>query len=355
MKYILKESQYRKIIETARIQPWKGRKGQIDLPDEAFGKALDMDREFNDKYGLKGDSKIDTLKKFRHPNDNGNTEIRNIQQNITHDLQDRYMKDNNTNLPVIQSDKIGGIANKRLAMMLRKNGMEVELKGKLFSYGNSKVPENTLIINLTSAFNCPSKENGECAWGKRCYAHQSEIMYHNTEYRNLRNQHVLGMLSTKELLKLLEAYIENAPLRIKFIRLHEDGDFKDQATVDFCDKIAGHLKAKYGIQTTAYTHRVLDYSGIKNITINASSYRIKDCDRYFIPVSPQDYAKVPDGLDLSGKDIPMVSSETGKKVDTTHGTYKCPCDCRKCWFCYRTKEQNGEPEGNKITIIETVR
>ena len=127
---------------------------------------------------------------------------------------------------------------------------------KTFSYGNTKVPENTLVVNLTTAFNCPSK-NGDCQWGKRCYAHQTEVQYKDTEYRNLRNQHTLGMLSVKELLELVEAYIESAPNRIKFIRIHEDGDFKDQETLEFCDKLAGHLNAKYGIQTTAYTHRIL--------------------------------------------------------------------------------------------------
>jgi hypothetical protein len=258
------------------------------------------------------------------------------------------------NKPLISPKQIGHIGNKELADILGKYGMEVEIKGKTFSYGNSKVPENTLIVNLTSAFNCPSK-NGDCQWGKRCYAHKSEIQYKDTEYRNLRNQHVLKMLTVKELLQLVETYIECAPIRIRYIRIHEDGDFENQQIVDFCDKLAGHLKAKYGIQTTAYTHRVLDYSNIHNMTINASSYKIKSGDRYFVVVNNEDYDKIPDGLDLSGIDIPMKSSENGEKIDTTHGTYKCPCDCRNCMFCYRTKEQNGEPQNNMISVIETFR
>lgn len=355
MRYRITEEQLKKLIETARIQPWKGNKNQIDMPDKAFADALDFDNNFNKMYGLKGSNKIDTLERFRSANKEGTRNIKDVQIDLTKNLQDRYMKDKGVDNPTIPYEELGKIGNKALAEKLAKNGMELEIKGKTFSYGNSKVPENTLIINLTSAFNCPSKENGECQWGKRCYAHGTETQYKDTEYRNLRNQHTLGLLSVKEILRLVETYIENAPLKIKFIRIHEDGDFKDQATLDFCDKIAGHLKAKYGIQTTAYTHRVLDYSNIKHITINGSSYRIKNCDRYFIPVSPEDYDKVPEGLDFSGKDIPMVSTETGLKVDTTHGTYKCPCDCRKCWFCYRTKQQNGEPENNQITIIETAR
>ena len=394
MRINVTNEQYKLIIETARIQPWKGydengnkihyaykdgkkvqvkrKKGekaqrQYDVPDDAIGMVLDRDREMNKAFGLRGDDKVNSLERFQQASGEGKKAIDALQDNLTGRVKQRYMDTTGRDKAVVPPNEIGNVGNKKLkdkfgidkmsenyAEALAKYGMEVEIKGKTFSYGNSKVPENTLIINLTSAFNCPSK-NGDCQWGKRCYAHDTETQYDKTEYRNLRNQHFLKMLTPREILQLVEAYIENAPLKIKYIRLHEDGDFADQETVEFCDKLAGHLKAKYGIQTTAYTHRVLDYSNINNIIVNGSSYKIKSCDRYFIPVAYEDWKKIPEGLDLSGKDIPMVSTETGLKVDTTHGTYKCPCDCRKCYFCYRTKQQNGEPENNAITIIETAR
>lgn len=355
MKYKLTENQYKILIETAKIQPWEGNPNQPDIPDDQITSWFKDDEESNQKYSLKGDSKIDRLSTFRDLDKISKASIDNLQKAITDTLQQRYMKEKGVNNPIVPYEEIGKIGNKKLDKDLANHGMKLEIAGKTFSFGNSKIPENTLIINLTSAFNCPSKLNGQCQWGNRCYAHALERMRDKVEARNLRNQFALCKLSIKEILKLVEAYIENAPMKIKYIRLHEDGDFKDQATLDFCNTIAGHLKAKYGIQTVAYTHRVLDYSNIDNITINGSSYDIKNCDRYFIPVSKKDYDKVPEGLDFSGKDIPMRSVETGKKVDTTHGTYKCPCDCRKCFFCYRTKEQNGEPANNAITIIETSR
>lgn len=351
----LTENQYKALFETAKIQPWKGNPNQPDIPDEEISNWFKEDEKANQEFNLKGDKKINRLKPFGELDKIGRASVSDLQKAITDVLQQRYMKEKHVNTPNIPYSELGEIGNNSLKKELMRHGLDLEIKGKTFSYGNTKVPENTLVINLTSAFNCPSKLNGECKWGKRCYAHKTENRYDKTEARNLRNQTALPELSVKEILKLVESYIENAPMRIKYIRLHEDGDFKDQETVNFCDKIAGHLKAKYGIQTVAYTHRVLDYSGINNITINGSSYDIKNCDRYFIPVAPEDYDKVPDGLDLSGKDIPMKSAETSKKVDTTHGTYKCPCDCRKCFFCYRTKEQNGEPQNNTITIIETER
>ena len=396
MRINVTNRQYNLIIETARIQPWKGydkngnkihyaykdgkkvqvkRKNgekaqrQYDVPDEAIGKALDKDREMNKAFGLRGNDKINSLEGFQQASGEGKKAIEAVQGDLTGKVKQRYMDATGRDKAVVPPNEIGNVGNKKLkdelgitkmsenyAEALANYGMEVEIKGKTFSYGNSKVPENTLIINLTSAFNCPSMKNGDCKWGReRCYAHDTETQYDKTEYRNLRNQHFLKMLTPKEILQLLEVYIENAPLKIRYIRLHEDGDFQDQETIDFCDKLAGHIKAKYGIQTTAYTHRKLDYSNIHNMIIIGSSYKIKNCDRYFIPVSAKDWKKVPEGLDLSGKDIPMLSAETNKKVDTTHGTFKCPCDCRKCFFCYRTKEQNGEPENNAITVIEVAR
>lgn len=353
MKVKLTEAQFDKIIETTKIRPFTDDDYYFVNPTQNkntdFARIKKADDDYQEKTGIKRNS----TEQWRQASSGQLKRLKDLQAKLTRAIQDRYMDKNGLSKPIIPREKIGKIGNKDLAASLAKYGMEVEIKGKTFSYGNTKVPENTLVVNLTSAFNCPSK-NGDCAWGKRCYAHQTEVQYKDTEYRNLRNQHTLGMLSVKELLQLVEAYIESAPNRIKYIRVHEDGDFKDQATVDFCDKLAGHLKAKYGIQTTAYTHRVLDYSNIKNMLINASSYKIKSGTRYFVVVSKNDWDKIPEGLDFSGNDIPMVSIENGQKIDTTHGTYKCPCDCRQCMFCYRTKEENGEPNDNMISIIETI-
>ena len=41
---------------------------------------------------------------------------------------------------------------------------------QLFSYGNSKLPTETLIVNITSAHNCPSDKLGLCNCNDVCYA-----------------------------------------------------------------------------------------------------------------------------------------------------------------------------------------
>ena len=131
------------------------------------------------------------------------------------------------------------------------------------------------------------------------------------------------------------------------IRISEDGDFPDQNTLEFCDKLAGHLNKKYGLKTVAYTHRQLDYGNIKNIIINASDYRISNPTRYFICTSPEEWSKLPEGLSFN----PDLKIEG---VDTSRPVFKCNCDCRQCGFCYNSKGENGEPN-DPITVVEALR
>lgn len=355
-KYKITEDQLKFLTETAKIRPWTDDDyydvNPTQILDPDFEKIKQADERYKEKYGKERPSTKAWREVSKGPQA---SKVNKMQDELTQKLQQKFMDQTGQDTPIMKKEEFGRIGNKKLAEELAKYGMIVQITGKTFSFGNTKVPEDTLVVNLTSAFNCPAKDNGECKWGTKCYAHQTETQYDHTERRNLRNQEFLEMLSTKDILKLVETYIESSPVRLKYIRLHEDGDFKDQSVVDFCDKLAGHLKAKYGLQTAAYTHRNLDYSGLNNIIVNASSYQIKTGDRYFVCVSKEDWDKIPEGLNFDGQDIPMYSVEDKKqKIDTIHGTYKCHCDCRKCRFCYQTKEQNGEPDGNMVSVIEAL-
>ena len=340
--------------ETKRIRPWTDADYEYTNPTQLksfdFAKAKELDDEYAEKTGKARQS----TNSWRAVSSGPQKErVGKLQSRITDKLQQQFMDQTGSDDAVLKKDfKI--FSPEKIAKELATYGMLVQITGKTFSFGNKKLPEDTLIVNLTSAFNCPSKEAGECKWGSTCYAYSGEGR-ETVLRRNLRNQEFLGMLSTRDILELVETYIESAPIRIRYIRIHEGGDFKDQGVVDFCDKLAGHLKAKYGIKTTAYTHRNLDYSGLENMIVNASSYDIKSGDRYFVCVSKKDWDKLPEGLHFDGQDIPMYSAEDKRvKIDTTHGTYKCYCDCRKCRFCYQTKEDNGEPDGNMISVIEPI-
>lgn len=56
---------------------------------------------------------------------------------------------------------------------------------QVFSYGNRKLPKETLIVNITSAQNCPSDKLGFCKHSKICYAKKCERIYKNYLEKNL--------------------------------------------------------------------------------------------------------------------------------------------------------------------------
>ena len=350
MKYNLTNRQYHIIIETNRIQPFykvdndTGKEYNPENPLQRDDIDFGLMRDFEDSRGIKHG---DATKGFRQVQKGslGAEIIEKLQDELTRIAQRRRAKETGGDGSVISKNEIGNVS-KNIEDKI-KNGLPLELKGKSFSFGNMKVPEDVMIINLTSAVNCPAAKAGECPFTDVCYARKEESgPMSNLQLRNLRNQHMYKYLSGKEILKLIETYIEQAPVRIRYIRISEDGDFPDQDTLDFCDKLAGHIKAKYGIQTAAYTHRQLDYSKVKNIIINASDYRIKNATRYFICTDRKSWASLPEGISDG-------STQPGG-IDTTNGVFKCHCDCRKCYFCYKTKEQNGEPEG-PLTVVEELR
>ena len=356
MKYNLSERQYNIIIETAKIQPFykKDEKtGRIVNPENPLQMNVDLNNPSNVDFGYMSDYDTShgvrpgtSTQHLRQAGSLGTDIIDKIQKELTRIGQRRRMKEtgrNDANIPYKELGVVSPSLKKDL-----KNGLPLELKGKSFSYGNRKIPEDIMVINLTSAWDCPTTKD-ECPFKGVCYAREQEGNAHigkNLQLRNLRNQHMYKYLSGKEILKLIETYIEQAPVRIRYIRISEEGDFPDQDTLEFCDKLAGHIKAKYGIQAAAYTHRQLDYSKVKNIIINASDYRIKNATRYFICTDKKSWAELPDG---------MSNGETNPGgIDTSNGVFKCDCNCRKCYFCYRTKEENGEPEG-PITVVEELR
>ena len=246
IRKIAKESISRLLQETNRIQPWKGNPLQID-PD--WGEVRKRDKELAAQLGdgKKGVNKS-TIKNY------GDFKAGSIEDRIINHYQDEISKNaverakQKTGTSFITQDQLK-YEPETVRNVLGAAGMEIGLKGKTFSFGNKKLPPSTMIINLTSSFGCPSQEN--CAVRDICYAKKLVAKYgRNAELRDMRNQYTFPYLTPREILKLLELYIEFAPARIHDIRISEAGDFQTQEQVDFCDKIAGHLKAKYGINTT---------------------------------------------------------------------------------------------------------
>ena len=97
---------------------------------------------------------------------------------------------------------------------MKKNNRKIQEKhlpnfsGIVFGQGNAKIPESTLIANLTSAENCPSRKLGLCRVEECCYARKCERIYPNYKKRNLAIEDWMGSASADEIYELMEAYID---------------------------------------------------------------------------------------------------------------------------------------------------
>lgn len=234
-----------------------------------------------------------------------------------------------------------------------KYGLHLDIPDITFSNGNSKLPEHTLIINFTSALNCPAWN--ECLVKHACYARSGEkrnpSTFRGNENRSLYwlttehdeklmelmmdfvrsycfnytkiAQHLINNKMSKGTVKSLSIKLSQLQLddpfftpeivevmqkykRIENIRLNENGDFIGQWLVDAWDAEAAKYQP-YGINVSAYTCRHLNYEGIKHIILNTSFQNGKgNVARRFIAL-PED---VYDALDET------YGGENNELIDT---------------------------------------
>lgn len=330
------------VNETNAIRPWRDDDYQKvnpfqvgDVSDEAYRNAPDgSDNAFKEpiRQGEIDDYQRELTQRIRQ---RSNT----TQQPI----KDYYREFNNLGkYKAIGNDTFAKWSDKANAcnandVNLKKGWLDTSVRGSVFSYGNKKLPRNTMIFNLTTAMNCPSKL---CKFFDTCYAKAGDNKNINPALSGLRNQFMLKYITIKEFLKLIEMYIEYAPMRIKRIRLSESGDFSTQQQVDVAKKLAAHLKKKYNIDTVVYTAQPFDFSG-NELIVNASNEKVIGADRYFYARDLKTFNEM--GVDMT-EDLKIKYMEDGQPY------YMCPCECRKCNFCYRTRQENGE-NSEKLTIV----
>lgn len=329
------------LSETARIRPWnsidymKTNPLQVDVSDEAY-QYVDDDSAFSNmpkkKAEIKDKYQDELTKRVRDRVGKDQVKLKDLM--AANGNKSKYNS-------VFSDDKLDKIQN-RLGDSIKRGNMDVSIKGKIFAYGNTKLPTNTMIFNLTSALNCPSRL---CKLHDVCYACKDDNRWIDPLLKNLRSQIAVNHLTLREFLKLIEIYIEYAPMRIKRIRISESGDFLNQRQVDIAKKIAAHLKAKYDIDTVVYTAQPFDFSG-GELIVNASNDKVVGATRYF-------FAKDIDTLNS----LKIDTTEDKKlKLDQNGNPYlMCSCDCRKCGFCYRSKEENGEDASKITTVYEKLR
>lgn len=330
------------VNETNAIRPWEKKDYEKvnpfqvgDVSDEAYRNAPEgSDNAFKEpvRQGEIDDYQRELTQRIRQ---RSNT----TQQPI----KDYYREFNNLGrYKAIGNDTFAKWSNKANTckandVNLKKGWLDTSVRGSVFSYGNKKLPRNTMIFNLTTAMNCPSKL---CKFFDTCYAKAGDNKNINPALSGLRNQFMLKYITIKEFLKLIEMYIEYAPMRIKRIRLSESGDFSTQQQVDVAKKLAAHLKKKYNIDTVVYTAQPFDFSG-NELIVNASNEKVIGADRYFYARDLKTFNEM--GIDMT-EDLKIKYMEDGQPY------YMCPCECRKCNFCYRTRQENGE-NSEKLTIV----
>lgn len=187
------------------------------------------------------------------------------------------------------------------------------LTGQVLTYGNAKLPKNTLIFNHTTATDCPSKEF--CPYVKQCYARRDERMYKAYKARNQRNADWFKTASLQDLKDVFAIYIQEASKNfpITTVRLNEAGDFLDQKAIETFNLLSTWLKETYNITVYAYTCRIdLDFSK-RTFLLNASRTEVNSYDRHFKCTPTKEFKE------LTKKDV------------------KCYGDCKLCRICYQNK------------------
>lgn len=143
---------------------------------------------------------------------------------------------------------------------------------KLLSNGNLKIGNDTLIFNMCSATDCPSRRLGLCKIPDRCYAMKAERCYPQVLPYRRRQEELWLHSSSDELFKYIEPMLSK---RIKYFRFSEAGDFRTQDDINKMSALADKLAEK-GVISYGYTARNdLDFSVVgSNLCINGSSFRV---------------------------------------------------------------------------------
>lgn len=134
-------------------------------------------------------------------------------------------------------------------------------------FGNTKLGNDTLILNMGPAETCPSKKKGYCEVinkGITCYAYKAERCYKRATpaYRRAQEEY-WKTTPAKQILADIIGRLEKRKIKTRFFRFNESGDFYTQRDVRKLSTIAEGLKAR-GITTYGYTaRRDLDFKGAK--------------------------------------------------------------------------------------------
>lgn len=155
-----------------------------------------------------------------------------------------------------------------------------------FKFGNHKLGKDTIITNMSSATNCPSKKLGLCPIYNysysienkniiitRCYALKAEQQYKEHVLKARREQEEYwNTRSVDDILNDMRKKIESRKSETKYFRYNESGDFKNQEDIEKLSEIAKKLNEEFSITTYGYSARSdLDFKNV-NFLVKGSGH-----------------------------------------------------------------------------------
>lgn len=176
-------------------------------------------------------------------------------------------------------------------------------------FGNHKLGDDTGVINMGTATECPARKLGMCDVvnkGLKCYAEKPEQQYPNTVPAYRKAQEDYWRSTPAELILAdISGRIRRRRKETRYLRFNESGDFHTQEDITKLSYVARGLRT-LGVTTYGYTARQdLDFSG--------ADFLVKG----------------------SGHDKGNNGSCTviGKTDECPEGHLVCPGSCKRCNLC----------------------
>ena len=196
------------------------------------------------------------------------------------------------------------------------------------TFGNKKLPETTMIINMGTWFNCPGRKNGFCDICTKCYDKHVEVMFKDRTIGRLEQEIFWRACTAKEFAKAVinQINIRNASTRmykVKQIRWCEVGELRNQKDLDKLIEVTNIVGKETGIKSYIYTHN-------KNLTFPDKE------SKPFLTINGSNF--------MVDNEYRVLPEEEIEKI--TEKYFKCDCDCTVCNAC---------AHANGIIIVEELR
>ncbi len=154
---------------------------------------------------------------------------------------------------------------------LPRTGMQVAV-------GNLKVGKDTAIMNITSATDCESFKKGLCQVPPgKCYAMNSERQYPGCLPYRRRQTSIWDKSSAEDLaLDLKDVLRKKRKVPIRYLRMQEAGDFRNQADVDKTVHLADLLRGAIRVYTYSARKDLRLPADSTNLAINGSNFKVSN-------------------------------------------------------------------------------